>query len=130
KEPFRRKPEPVPEKPRESVVVAPEVMARVLEAKRAPAVEAAGAIPTEFAHLDAGERIPELPPMARKLAWFFLAAVVFAGGLGTAVIISRKSRPSPPVPGGPLLPPSDPGPQPEPAPQPEPDPPPHPGPGL
>lgn len=85
KEPFRRKPPP-PE-PSPKAAVPPEVLAKLLDAKRPPEVPAAvpaPGIPAEFAHLDAGERIPELPSAARKAAWLFLAATLFAGALGLA----------------------------------------------
>lgn len=115
KEPFRRKaPEPAP-KVRDTVAVPPEVMAKLLEAKNQPSAEASGPIPPEFAALDAGERIPELPPLARKLAWAFLAFVVFAGSLALVYTFAR-ARPVParaPVPGGPERPaPRAPDPQP------------------
>lgn len=90
KEPFRRK--PPPPQPRPRAAVPPEVMAKLLEAKRAPEAQEPAppsGIPAEFAHLDAGERIPELPAAARKLAWFFLAAIVLAGGLGLSYFAGR-----------------------------------------
>lgn len=115
KEPFRRKaPEPEP-KPKETVAVPPEVMAKVLEAKTQPSAQAAGPIPPEFAALDAGERIPEIPPHVRKLAWAFLALVVFAGCLGLVYMLAR-ARQVPvrvPVPVGP-------GPSSQPMPDPQP----------
>ena len=115
KEPFRRKaPEPAP-KVQETVAVPLEVMAKLLEAKNQSAAEAAGPIPPEFAALDAGERIPEFPPHVRKLAWAFLALVVFAGSLALVYTFAR-ARPVPsraPVPGGPERPaPRAPDPQP------------------
>lgn len=92
KEPFRRKaPEPEP-KVVEKVVVPPEVMAKVLEARNQAPAEAAGPIPPEFAALDAGERIPQLPPHVRNLAWAFLALVVFAGSLGLVYMLARAHR--------------------------------------
>lgn len=92
KEPFRRKaPEPEP-KPKETVAVPPEVMAKVLEAKTQASAKAAGPIPPEFAALDAGERIPQFPPHVRKLAWAFLALVVFAGSLGLVYMLARARQ--------------------------------------
>ncbi|TBR19450.1 hypothetical protein EPO15_14260 [bacterium] len=93
KEPFRRKPPPPEPKVQPKVAVPPEVLAKLLEAKRAPApAEAAAGIPPEFLALDAGERIPELSPAARKLAWAFLAAVVFLGGVVGVYILTRPRR--------------------------------------
>lgn len=100
KEPFRRKgPEPEP-KPRETVAVPPEVMAKVLEAKTQASAQAAGPIPPEFAALDSGERIPQVPPHMRKLAWAFLALVMFAGSLGLVYMLAqaRKAPIRPPTP--------------------------------
>ena len=110
KEPFRRKaPEPAP-KVRDTVAVPPEVMAKLLEAKNQASVEAAGPIPPEFAALDAGERIPEFPPHVRKLAWAFLALVMFAGSLGLVYVLGRaqkgQAQVPPPVGPGPSTPPA------------------------
>lgn len=97
KEPFRRKaPEP---KPAEKVEVPAAVMAKVLEAKLAGAADGgSGGIPPEFASLDAGERIPELPPIARKLAWAFLALIVFWTGVGLIIMMNRARRAPLPIP--------------------------------
>lgn len=102
KEPFRRKPPPPePEPEAEKVALAPEVMAKVLEAKRASAASASGepgGIPPEFAGLDAGERIPEIPPQARKLAWAFLAIVVLWTAVGIIYLMKHPTRGLPKVP--------------------------------
>lgn len=119
KEPFRRKaPEPEP-KPRETVAVPAEVMAKVLEAKKQAAVESAGPIPPEFAALDPGERIPQVPSQVRQLAWAFLALVLLAGSLGLVYVLGRAQKgqalvPTPVGP-GPSAPPAPPSPEPQPS---------------
>lgn len=95
KEPFRRKPPPPEPKSVEKVEVPAAVMAKILEAKRlAPGPQPAepGGIPPEFAALDAGERIPELPPVARKLAWAFLAIIVVWAGVGLLLVMKRARQ--------------------------------------
>lgn len=103
KEPFRRKAPPSePVKP-EKVPVPPEVMAKLL-AMKSPAGSADPAEPdlmAEFARLDAGDRIPEVSPAVRKLAWGFLAAVLLAAALGTAYLMTRPRRIPPP--GAPVI---------------------------
>lgn len=94
KEPFRRKKTPPPKEP-EKVAVPPEVMAKLVAAKApsAPAETAPGAdLSGEFADLDPGERVPEVPPVLRKLAWAFLAAVLLlaAGAVAAVMTLSRR----------------------------------------
>lgn len=111
KEPFRRKPAAPEPKPVEKVEVPAAVMAKVLEAKKQASVEDVGPIPPEFAALDAGERIPQLPPHVRQLAWAFLALVVFAGSLTLVYMLARTRRGPPGMPpaaGDPSRPPARP----------------------
>ena len=123
KEPFRKKaPPPEPKPQSETVAVPPEVMAKVMAAARAPEkaapVETAGGIPPEFAELDRGEKIPEIPPVARQLAYAFLAVIVLWTLVGIGYVLTRHKRPKlpspPPIPGhgGMPLPPPPPPPPP------------------
>jgi hypothetical protein len=97
KEPFRRK-DPPPKAP-EKVAVPPELMAKLLEAKRAAPERAAGAgpeLPPEFAELAAAERMPAVPPWARYSAWAFLAAVLTLSAVGFVYVMTRPRPKSPP----------------------------------
>ena len=90
----------------------PEVMAKVLAAaqasEKAAASEAGGGIPEEFANLDRGEKIPEIPPVARKLAYAFLGIIFFWTVIGVGYMMYRAKRPKlpapPPIPGAPGMP--------------------------
>lgn len=132
KEPFRKKPEapaaPVA-KPAQQVVVPPEVMEKLLSHKNAPGPSAspyAPEIPPEFAELGDGERIAELPPVAKKAAWAFLALVVLWTAVGMAWFASKARRLEGRPPAGLILPPHEairqeiPAPAPPPVPVPDP----------
>jgi len=116
KEPFKKRPasEPVKpppaaapprgEHPAPEVKLTPEILGKLLGAKDAAAGDArAGEIPPEFAHLDTGGQVPEIPPAARKLAWVFLGILMFWILLGTVWMLmnadtiaanaSQKTRP-------------------------------------
>lgn len=117
KEPFRRK-DPPP-KPPDAVAVPPELMAKLLEAKRDPPPSPAGPVPElppEFAQLASAERMPAVPPWARTLAWAFLAAVLALSAVGSLYVMTRP-RPTPPRGGADRVPPALPA-QPPPAPPP------------
>jgi len=107
KEPFRRKPAPAEQRPKEEVAVPPQVMAKLLAAKRTAEAAPAGpvgTIPPEFAALDDGGRIPEVPASARKLAWIFLASVLLLGAVALTYMAARSPRRLP-LPMPPPLPP-------------------------
>lgn len=97
KEPFRKKApaEPAPKPAQPVVPVPPEVMEKVLAHKNAPGPSGspyAPEIPPEFAELGDGERIAGLPPVAKQLAWGFLAIIVVWTGLGMAWFLVKAKR--------------------------------------
>jgi hypothetical protein len=101
KEPFRRK-DPPPKAP-EKVAVPPDLMAKLLEAKRAAPEPPAGPgpdLPPEFAQLAAAERMPAVPPMVRYLAWAFLAGILTLSAVGFVYVMTRP-RPKAPADGAP-----------------------------
>lgn len=134
KEPFRRK-EPPPPAP-EKVAVPPELMAKLLEAKRAAPEAPADPgpeLPPEFAALAAAERMPPVPPWARYAAWAFLAGILTFSAVGFVYVMTRprptpprgeapRARPSPPTPPPSELPPGVPDEEPDAAPPPPPPP--------
>lgn len=101
KEPFRKKAPPPEPRKEEKVAVPPEVMAKLLALKAPSGPGAPSELPAEFASLDAGERIPELPAGARKAAWAFLGAVVLVSAVGVSYLVLKVRRAEgPAVPAG------------------------------
>ncbi len=95
KEPFRKKPEPAKApKPQPKVEVPPAVMAKLLEVSAETGKHAGppAAIPLEFAHLDAGEKIAGPSALLRAAAWMFLSGVLAAGtAAGLYAVHKRKA---------------------------------------
>jgi len=92
KEPFRTKSGPQ----QKAVPVSPDVLRKLHQVSSESSGQVKEGIPPEFAHLDSGEKIPEVPPLARRLAWGILAAVILwavagmfwifrAGSIGTGM---------------------------------------------
>lgn len=101
KEPFRKKAPPPEPRREEKVAVPPEVMAKLLALKTPSEPGAPSPLPAEFAGLDSGERVPELPPGARKAAWAFLGVVLLVGAVGVSYLLLRTRRAEgPAVPAG------------------------------
>lgn len=98
-QPAQKSPPPAAEAeksaPEKKVVITSELLAKLqchqTQSKRAAAPQ--GALPPEFAHLDSGERIQQLPPSVRKMAWVFLA-IVFIWIVVFTVIILRRGDPN------------------------------------
>lgn len=98
KEPFRRKPPPPGPKAPEKVSLPPEVMAKLLDAKRVPPPAPVGTgpdLPPEFVQLAAAERMPVVPPWARYLAWAFMAGILTLSAVGFVYVLTRP-RPKTP----------------------------------
>ena len=93
KEPFRRKAEPPRNaKAQPKVDIPPAVMAKLMEV-RVEGKKSAGppaVIPPEFAHLDAGERLPGASALLRFAAWTFLATVILIGVAASLVAVQRR----------------------------------------
>jgi len=109
KEPFRKPEQPAlpparkledldqpAAKPAEKVPLTPEMLAKLMQAGISPKTPAPASgeplIPPEFAHLDSGEKLPQIPPAARKLAWVFLGICVLWILAGTAWLLMNSER--------------------------------------
>lgn len=72
------------------VEVPAALMAKLLaERGRSEGEPGAGAIPPEFLHLDAGEKVSGFPPIVRQLAWVFLFIVGFWMLVGCLWLLKR-----------------------------------------
>lgn len=90
KHPFRAKPEKDPPSEKKPALLSPDVLLKLDQVKSETSGQVKEGIPPEFAHLDSGEKIPEVPPIARYLAWGILAVVVLWAIVGM-VWISRHA---------------------------------------
>ena len=61
---------------KKSTPLSPDILRKLHHVKAEASGQVKGGIPPEFAHLDAGEKIPAVPPLARTLAWGILAVVL------------------------------------------------------
>ncbi len=82
---------PKPSDKDSEVAITPELLAKLqLHQTRSESVDPTrGEIPSEFLHLDAGERIPTVSPAVRKTAWVFLTIVFIWIIVFTAIILSK-----------------------------------------
>ena len=103
KEPFRGKGSESISPPPAAVAAAgvpAAVMAKLMaEGGRSKGEPGAGEIPPEFLHLDAGEKVPAVPPIVRQLAWAFLVIIGLWMAVGCLWLIRRagdiRARPMP-----------------------------------
>ncbi|MFH1724694.1 MAG: hypothetical protein ABII00_08735 [Elusimicrobiota bacterium] len=74
-------------------VPVPQHVLEMLKRQRAEAtIPEKVEIPPEFADLDPGGRVPQAPPLARKLAWVFLGICVLWIFVATIWMVRNKER--------------------------------------
>ena len=105
KEPFRKK-APEAQAPAAATPAAPappsllaqtppisrELLQKLQHQKMAVSGQTLPNVPAEFALLDAGERIPQVPSIYKKVAWLILALIIIVSVILALVSIAKARR--------------------------------------